>query len=287
MDRRREESMTSIGERLYSASWRQGSLFRGEGLAVTRNVLRSNSPDVTTEHRRLTGDEWCVVVSQDCDVLSDVEQEVEVLVCERLPAQKARDLASNRRYSSRYFLVNPDTGLVALAAERLFVAKEVLLGRDPEDWPTSTRLSRFVQWLGRRYTRPALPNDLVVDFQAPIVDVLAWLAKKQPHIMQAFSEAVQELRVVPPESINLPFDIELVFILNETGLSEQAADALNAVETVIRGAINPERVRIIDIRSRSPEQMSVAEYFSSAPLFLDSLTFRGEEIHGAKPPEAR
>jgi hypothetical protein len=46
MDRRREESMTSIGERLYSASWRQGSLFRGEGLAVTRNVLANLSHDL-------------------------------------------------------------------------------------------------------------------------------------------------------------------------------------------------------------------------------------------------
>lgn len=132
--------------------------------------------------------------------------------------------------------------------------------------------------------RPALANDLVAYFQEPTVNALSRLAKKQSRTMQSFSEAVTELRVVPPDTQQAPFDVELIFLLDDVGISAEAVDALDAVAAEIRGAVDPELVRITDVRIRSEEQMSVAEYFSSVPLFLDSMTYRGDEIRGAELP---
>lgn len=140
--------MTSIGERLRNAGWHQGSLFSGEGLALARNTVQGGSGGPGLDSRCLANDDVCVIASQDCDVVSDTEEDVEALVCERIEITKAQSLANPRRYSARYFPVDPDAGLVALAASRLLIAKEVLLQRQPKEWPTPARFGGLCAGLG-------------------------------------------------------------------------------------------------------------------------------------------
>ncbi len=61
--------------------------------------------------------------------------------------------------------------------------------------------------------------------------------------------------------------------------------AIEAAEQAIRDALDPGVARLDgEVRQLDEEQLSVAEYFATRPLFLEYLTYRGDETEGAAPP---
>jgi hypothetical protein len=276
-------SAGSDGERLLAAGWRQGSMFTGKGLRYLYN-----GRDGATCHRQVKESEKLVLISQECDILTAREPYVEAMLCRQ---QNGRAyLARVAQNSARVFVIDlspeSDPAWVVEAKYRLQLEKGVLHALAPEPWPgTPKRLEQFVRWLARRYDRPALPDALVESFQKPVEQALRRLYDEQPAMGRAFSQAVREVRVSLPPAEQPPFHLQVILLLHGGDITAEEANAIGAAEQAIRNALDPARVRLEGgVRTLDEEQMSVAEYFATRPLFLEYLTYRGDETEGAEPP---
>lgn len=265
--------------------WVQGSLFTAPSVGFTlyQEDLGSSAESVLVP-RQLPpepGDRF-VVVSQTCDIKDRIDREpcIEALRCTIEPDQVWR---SNIAHSARWFEVDRTAGLVAHAMYRVQIDKRALVNLEAEPWPdTPERLRRFVEWLGRRFDRPAIPDEIVEHFQRKVEATLRKV-RKQP-VGRAFTRAVRQVRIDLPEDENPPFDIEMVLLLKKLELSEEEATALDAVREGIRKELDANWIRLGKDRQVTAEEMSLAEYEKSRPLFLESLTYRGDEVIGAEPP---
>lgn len=270
------------GQRLYAAGWRQGSLFNAPGVLFGCNEVDDpgGTLTVTLRKRPLRTKEKLVLITQDCDIVAstDVEPNVEALMCALETKQDY--VARIDRNSPRMFLINPATGLVANARYRLQASKKMLTTLTPEPWPSSPRrFDRFVRWLARRYDRPAVPDPIVEAFQHPVEEVLSRIDQGQREVGANFSSAVEEVRVNVPASADPPFDLHLVLIVRPEGLTESEADAIGIVKEAIKAGLDPKLVNLDpDVRILTEEEISLAEYRATRPLYLEYLTYKGEEI---------
>jgi len=265
--------------------WVQGSLFTAPSVGFTlyqEDLGSSARSMLVPRHLPPEPGDRFVVVSQTCDIKDRIDREpcIEALRCTIEPDQVWR---SNIAHSARWFEVDRTTGLVTHAMYRVQIDKRALANLEAEPWPdTPERLRRFVQWLGRRFDRPAIPDEIVEHFQWKVEATLKKV-KKQP-LGQAFTHVVREVRIILPEDEEPPFDIVMVLLLNRLELSEAEAAALDDVRELIREKLETNWVRLGDDRQVTAEEMSLAEYEKSRPLFLESLTYRGDEVVGAEPP---
>jgi hypothetical protein len=277
-----EAEKRTLGDELLEAGWRQGTLFSAPSAYFTWNALSdTNLEEVIIQKRKAEPKEKLILISQDCDIKSDVEPYVEAFLCR---PEKQKFLSKVGPKSARWFVIDFDTGLVAQAKYRVQFAKPVLKLLTPEPWPgTSERLDQFVRWLARRYDRPALPDVLVEVFQYPVEQALARLFEEAPALGVAFNRSVHELRINLPASETPPFDLYTVMIVKSEGLTEDEANGIDAVTEAIRASLNKEVVHLDDVRILTEEMISMAEYYATRPVFLEYHTFKGEEIEGARP----
>lgn len=278
-----EPAAQSLGDQLYSAGWRQGALFTSGEIHFHWNEVSESGATLIHDSRAARSREHCILITQTYDVVSDKELFVEALVCK--VERNQRFLQGVDRNSARWFVVDPDKGLVAQAMYRVVLSKAALTLMRPEPWPsTDERLDRFVRWLARRYDRPALPDAMVELFQQPVERALSILDRQHPALGAAFSRAVYELRVNLPDVEEPPFDLQLLLLVKHDGITEEEADAIDRAAGMIHASLDPALVRLSpDLRILTDEEMTVAEYFATRPLFLEYLTYRGEEIAGAEP----
>ena len=271
--------------------WRQGVLFSAPSICVAWNksfVSKTGELVVDLDKRFPRLGEKFVVISQTCDIQAEEEPYVEVLLCTptNIFKQKNRDyLARVDRNSARRFVIDFTIGLVAEAKYRVPLDKELLNVQIPEPWPSSPeRFERFVRWLARRYDRPAIPDILVNTFQVPINNLLDQIDTSNTAVGRAFSDAVHELRVNLPESEDPPFNLKLVVMLKRDALSVQEADAISIVTDAIQASLDPTIICLSpdDVLLRTDEEISLAEHQATRPLFLEFLTYKGEEIEGIK-----
>lgn len=269
----------SLGERLLALGWRQGSFFRSRDLRFSCAAIDPQSvddPPIATRAKKKG--ETFVLVSQTCDVVANYDSEpyLEALLCK--PETNSSLLAAADQNSARWFLVDPRSNLVAHARYRIVIDKHVLTALTPEPWPgDATRFDWFVRWLARRYDRPAIPEALVAAFQRPAEAAVRQLAKSDLATIHEFSRAVREVRVSVPSSETLPYHLHVVVLLKRTGLTSAQLLAIQAVMSAIRGAVDSEVVAVHSgHRILSPEEISLAEFLATRPLFLEYLTYQGE-----------
>lgn len=272
-----------IGQELRRRGWRQGVVFTGTGLAVVAHE-RKASGEFHLGVRQVKAQESLILVSQDCDIVARREQEprLEALVCKR---GNERLCWTADRNSARFFLVDPATGLVAQAAYKVIVTKEAVLDGAPQPWPSDeVRRQRFVRWLARRYDRFPLPDQLDDAFRKPLDLVLDTLHDQDPLLAAALSSACHEWRINMPTHEEAPFTIHLSLLLNPTGLTATADDAIDVVIERLRETLDPALVTLdADVRKLTDDQMSLTEFYATVPLFLEPLTYEGDEIVGAPP----
>lgn len=281
-----ESANQPVGERLWAAGWRQGSLFSTRTLAFASNRLQSETGEVQVHRRNLRSREALVVITQDCDILSADEPFIEAMICSQTSPDRARRLDRN---SARWFVIELGAGLIAEAKYRLAIEKEALEQFAPTPWPADhVRLRRFVRWLGRRYDRPALPDPLVNLLQRPLSDTLELVERDQPETMALFSDAIHEVRITEPTTEQPPFRVNVYFMMrrDDAGITQPQAQAIDYVADAILGAVDVSAVRIEEVAVRFEAEMSAAEYFRTRPLFLEYLTYSGDEVTGAEPPPA-
>lgn len=277
----------SLGESLLKAGWYQGSLFSAPSLRYAWNgppEAHGTDPSAIRS-RKAKASERLVLVSQECDIAADVQAEpfVEALIC---TVEKRKEfLAGIDRNSARWFAISLEKGLVAQARYRVQIAKELLKEYTPEPWPSDPdRLSRFIRWLARRYDRPAFPDSMVDAFERPLAAALDELFSNQPAVASAFNRAIREIRVNMPLAEAPPFDLQLVLLARTERLTEAEADAIEVVTREIQSSLDPAPVRLNpEIRVLTEEEMTMAEYFATRPLFLEYHTYRGNEVEGAEP----
>ncbi len=278
---------SSLGSQLWDKGWRQGALFGAPSVCFLWNGLSSDQADGLTApiRRDLDSKERLVLVSQECDLVASVDNEprVEALICQLHKGRFLEKIARNN--SARWFTIDPSQGLVAHARYRVLIEKTALLEITPEAWPASPqRLQRFVDWLARRYDRPALRAPLDSQFQAPVCKAIQVFHDEDPELFDAFNGAVRQLRFWLPTVSNPPFDIELMILLEDKELNQDEAESIRAIQEVIRASVDASVIQIGNSPLISPvEETSLADYFDTVPLYLDYFSFGGEEVMGAEP----
>jgi hypothetical protein len=273
-----------LGNALLMAGWYQGAVFNAPPISFACNDVAdpASGEASSLQIRKLKSREKLVLLTQDCDILSGAEPYVEAMIC---VTEKKRDFLERiDRNSSRWFVIDPENGLVAEAKYRVQISKKLLETLKPEPWPGHPeRLRRFIRWLGRRYDRPAIEDEIVEVFQKPLEKVFERLLEEQPALVATFNRAVHEVRVNIPLRESIPFDLHLILLTKSEGLSEEEADAIDDIIDEIVAIVDPGQVELDETRILSAETMSVAEYFGTRPIFLEYHSYQGDEVTGAEP----
>ncbi len=266
-----------LGRRLYDLGWRQGAVLAVSPHQIAFVSQTLSSSGATDLHRRnVRQAERLIVISQDCDVVASPSQEpcIETLICSPEKADWRNRIAFNSR---RYFVLDNDVGLVAKAAYRLHIQKalaEHLPAPSPWSYGETLR-ARFVRWLGDRYTRPPLPDDVVDAVQRPIDIVLDTIESNDPDRAALLSLAISELRITLPATPRAPFEIAVLIMIQDDALtSEQAgkfADLLDELILALRQALTSPKVSLLDIRPATEHDLSIAEYRQTAPIRHERL----------------
>lgn len=280
-------SDSSLPGILVDRGWVQGAVFQAPSVCVAINRFTdatATGPEFEIQRRPTGPAESFVVVSQTCDIKAMLQTEplIEAIICAVEPDASRRATLSK---SARWFEIDPSTGLVAHAMWRVQIAKQALLPISPTPWPgSSIRLQRFTRWLGHRYDRPAIPEPVVYHFQNPIEKYLDRIRKKNRSLFLLFNESVEEIRISMPENDVYPLVIDVVLLLKEGGVSLDQANAISSVMQEVVGELDPAAVRIDEYYLRTREQISMAEYFATRPIYCEALSYLGDETIGAVPP---
>jgi hypothetical protein len=269
----------NLGKQIIARGWRQGSI-----LAVPKDTpvawlvpVKGGAFEVTTSP---LGDEFAVIVSQDCDIAREPELEPFV---EAMAARWTDDKGELHRASTnatRRFLLGyrdlngVQEGLIVDATRKLQIAKKVLLERFPlNDAPTisASRAERFPRWLAARYNRPAIPDPVVRAVQKPVVDAISRLGATDGK--RSILDRITEIRFVADGEVP-PFDVELLLICYEDedqppNWDEDLATIGGWLCHVIGEA---GAVATISWTSWTPRTISLETYLSSKPLPLDHFT---------------
>lgn len=274
--------MPHVGRRLYDAGFKQGAILLSSGLKFVYSMPTRDGEGIKVKERSVKNDERLVVASQDCDILATPDREpyVELLICKQEEKEFYQGIIEGN--SSRRFLLDKvldeDKRFVAQAIQRIHIKKEALEQLELEDWSLNGEmLERFARWLARRYVRPAFPNDFVAVYKDRVKEVFD---STDPEVISAFSSVVSDIRISKSSTEGPPYD--LVFLLltirEEEELSEEEADAIVYFQDRIESTlVESSEVNSAQCYFRSIYETTVAEYFNSDPIYLEHLTFDGEE----------
>ena len=152
-------------QRLLDAGWRQGSVFSpNEWVGAPQG---------------LATDELLVVLSQSCTVVSErlhSDPFVEVAVAKREAKFAPRSPAALGKNFRKLLLPMDAEGYAAIEIDvnqRAFVDRALLLNFGPDEAQPSAAATRIIGgWMGRIYSRIALPNALVVALRETCIPAL-------------------------------------------------------------------------------------------------------------------
>ena len=72
-------------------------------------------------------------------------------------------------------------------------------------------------------------------------------------------------------------------VLVRDGLTAPEADAFDLLEERLRASLDEEQVRLHEVRKTSLRHISGEDFSRTVPLYLEPLTYQGDEIVGAEP----
>jgi len=130
---------------------------------------------------------------------------------------------------------------------------------------------RFRQWLGRRYLRQALENELVTAIQQPVVNAIRRLHSKDP-----LHDTLDNLREIRFLLLNetAPYQIEMLFLFdgdseNPPLTDEEAARLANWMDIVVKAE---GRVASYTWHMYSTQEISVHDYENAYELALHEFS---------------
>jgi hypothetical protein len=217
-----------------------------------------------------------VVVTHDCDLarVQATEPYLELMLCHKEDLDRARTAYKN---SARRFLVDAERQLVALAPYRVCVLRSALADCAVEPWPgDAASLERFRAWLGWRYTRPAVPQDVHDAFEEPCVVALERLAEADGATLHLLSKWVEELRFVYFDA-ETPYEIQLLVLVKDGYPPQELEKGLSVLLDAWDAAIDPSDVLL----ARPPKNNSTWAWGPPPP---PTPRHRPARNGGAPPP---
>lgn len=233
-----------VGEELIRRGWQQGSVLKITptqkswlALNTLEEISQRPASELTSsegwelQHETLDINDLLVIASQTCDIQRQpgLEPWVETLraywTAERSIINEAGKNSIRRFLLHRRFGTDGKVeGLIADSTVRIQIEKASLLKMAPlanfteNDWITPRR---FRRWLAKRYDRPALPDDLVIAVQKPVIKAIDKLrpVDDKHRILNGISEIL-----FLPEKKTEPFLIDMLFIRDESGDAPTVSD---------------------------------------------------------------
>lgn len=269
---------------LLAAGWHQGTLFWLPGASVAWNVVETGpaSASMRLQSDRVKDKEPLVLISQDCDILSDKELRVEALKCRIKDKNKPSDASYLARLadsaSYREFVLDPGRGYVADARARLLIDKAALRSVVPDPWKMADGTRQdFVDWLAGRYDRPPVPTSVHEALCRPVREEIERLRRDEPERFAALNRTVRKIRVRLPPPVSTALDLGLLIILEDDIDADGAAAVDTLVEKINRlgqdGAICK-----LEIEQVPYGEVLLSEFEATRPLDLDYMTDHGDEI---------
>jgi len=254
-------NVVHAGVELIERGWIQGSflhnvsapkLYTIQTLAEQEEMERINI-DVSLSSNQwimkevtLDENDLLVIVSQACDIQKDSDKEPYVEAVRAYWTSDRNIIHQSKRNSVYYFPIqeritpsNAKEALIVDLRPRLLIEKEALLRCQPLSYFDSTNTAiprRFRQWLGRRYLRQALANELVTAIQQPVVNAIRRLSSKDS--LHDTLDTLREIRFLLL-SETVPFQIEMLFLFdgdseNAPLSDEEAARLANWIDVVLK-----------------------------------------------------
>lgn len=271
----------SLGQSLLASGWRQGKLFRLQGVAFFWNEAAQVEGDghVERRSRELKSNELLVVASQGCDILSKNEKYVEALLVRIKNKPGDQKYLSSLLNSFREIVLDRELGLVADARVRLHIAKELLAKAEFDPWEMNDEVhADFVDWLAGRYDRPPVPDDVYEALSRPLRQVIERFRDEEIETFLALHRSVRKIRIRLPPDDSAPLDLGLLFITRDA-LDVAGADAIEAaIEAIEIAVVTNNPACNLKIETVPYGQLFLHEFDATRPIDLDYMTDQGDEI---------
>jgi phage anti-repressor protein len=296
-----------LGELLFDAGWSQGVLLPALPYTVVYHIdnplskiaktakkqtivqlskENTSSPAELPKHGVANGitrkDDSLVVVSQDCDIVSSLSDEPNVVAMRAFVTDNQSILRYAGSNSSHYFLLNPGRGLIAESSILVLIEKPVLATLTPEPGVTDEKTKlRFSRWIAHRFDRYAFPENIVGAVIKPILENFSKLQMDNAPILEAL-DTVREVRLAKVIG-KPPYEVRLLFIIPENGLPDKGIGLARLVSEM-KTWFNPMAAQLVAWEARHLYEISVGDYLDTQQIYLDHYTYRGRIIQGLFPP---
>lgn len=279
-------TLDNVGVELIRLGWRQGSIVRAVPVAISWYSLNiKDSNDLEKWNRReifLKDDDYLIVISQSCDIQKRNEQEPFVEMIHAYWTTDKGIINNASKNSMREFLVSRRVtengsieGLIADINGLIKLDKQSLLALAPQDGfdevnePGRERLFRL--WIAKRYSRQAIPNDIVKAVQQPIVEAVKNLSKT--HEFHRIFDGIWKIRFIAYKSVEQLYKVELLLLYDESSRfqisAEDAATLAGWISDVLQKSGKAELLYCI---RKNIKEISVYDYSNTYELPLDYYT---------------
>lgn len=297
-----ELDIDNVGKELIRLGWRQGSVLKAASaqkswlvLNISQGILPDQTNDVISsdvwsiQQENLDPNDFLVIASQTCDIQRSPRLEPYVEALRAYWTSERNIIHEAGKNSIRRFLIQRRNdsdgkveGLIADATVRIQIAKNSLVGLTPlANFEENDRITsrRFRKWLAGRYDRPAIPDDLVLSIQKPIIKAISKLHPKDEK--NDILDGIREILFLP-QNKTAPFLIDMLFIRHETNHApevsdENAAKLAGWISDVLKKGGNAELAHW-DILSL--KQISAYDYAHAYELPTDQYSLNQDDIDG-------
>jgi hypothetical protein len=297
-----ETQARELVERLRSQEWDQGSLLdqridlfianlRHPATAEGRRAAeRGNDAPTAVVFEMTSKGPGMVVVSQRCDIVANPTVEP---LCEAVPLVVWPEGAQlPRPNSSRYFLIDRATRLVADQTRRVSFEKSLLPDRNaPNLFKEDALLRSFRAWCARRYSRLAFPDDFVLTVGRALDRAIAHLNEDRDE-----AQAVHSWRVLLEE---VEGTVEIAFLIPyDEHCSNDVKAYVDQVVTKAKEFLPAEHQRAAAKYGRAVREFRIVGHIAlplnevrmrdileSEAMSFDDLTYTGETVQGLEPHE--
>lgn len=299
----------SLGERLFEAGWRQGTVLPALPYSVVYHTANPLNKIAKTANKQAIADrnrkaketsvninlpahgvangitrkeDYLVIVSQDCDIVSNLSEEPNIVTMRSFITTNEQILKFAASNSSHYFLLDDTRGLVAESSILALIEKPVLASFTPEPGAKDEMTkARFARWVAHRFDRYAFPDKIVGAVIKPILDNLSKLQASNSPYLTAL-DVVREVRLAKIIGAP-PFKVNLLFIIPESGLGDKGV-ALASLVAQMKEWFNPLAAQLVSWDARHLYEVTVGDYLDTQQIYLEHYTYQGKVIHGLLPP---